>query len=133
MMYNAIIVISIVVLFHINVVYNTAIHDTKSDAETIQDHEHQTSLIEQDSDDDTYDMNKRLANMKFASGLGKRLANMKFASGLGKRLANMKFASGLGKRLPSMKFASGLGKRNEYEGLMNYIGENGNEFNRQYV
>ncbi|CAF0740685.1 unnamed protein product [Didymodactylos carnosus] len=144
MMYNAIVIISIVVLFHINIVYNSTIHDARSNEETLQDHEHQISLIDQD-DEDLYDMDKRLANMKFASGLGKRLANMKFASGLGKRLANMKFASGLGKRLanmkfasglgkrlPSMKFASGLGKRNEYEDLMDFTDENENQFNRHY-
>jgi hypothetical protein len=76
-----------------------------------------TSLAQSDDEwddisSDDFDIEKRLAAAKFASGLGKRLASAKFASGLGKRLASAKFASGLGKRLASAKFASGLGKRN---------------------
>ncbi|CAF0800209.1 unnamed protein product [Adineta steineri] len=64
-----------------------------------------------DGSSEDFDVDKRLAAAKFASGLGKRLVSAKFASGLGKRLAAAKFASGLGKRLASVKFASGLGKR----------------------
>ncbi|UJR37113.1 hypothetical protein I4U23_029817 [Adineta vaga] len=91
-------VLAILVLFH----FNTVVESTSflySDEQ----------LDDVSSED--FDVAKRLATAKFASGLGKRLVSAKFASGLGKRLAAAKFASGLGKRLASVKFASGLGKR----------------------
>ena len=86
----------VVFLFHLNSVESMVLNNDKQ--------------WDDISSEDLYELDKRLASAKFASGLGKRLASAKFASGLGKRLAAAKFASGLGKRLASAKFASGLGK-----------------------
>lgn len=90
--------LAVLVLFHLN----TVVESTPF----LSAEEQWDDLSSED-----FDVDKRLATAKFASGLGKRLAAAKFASGLGKRLVSAKFASGLGKRLASLKFASGLGKR----------------------
>lgn len=92
--------LAVLFLFH----FNTVVQSTSIT--------HSGEQWEDDFSSEDFQLDKRLASAKFASGLGKRLASAKFASGLGKRLASAKFASGLGKRLASAKFASGLGKRN---------------------
>lgn len=76
-----------------------------------------------DINNEEFEIDKRLAAAKFASGLGRRLTSEKFASGLGKRLASEKFASGLGKRLVAEKFASALGKRLAAEKFASGLGK----------